>query len=103
MSGLFNPSAIQPFPPNGGAGGESLTADYVSHDLSIVDLDDIPVEQVITMEETQKNFAFVGHDALYAEVYDLFSGNRFLEAVLITESVKVSQKPIGIMTRWNFG
>jgi len=69
--------------------------------LSLVELDDIRIKQVLENEEKRKNYHFVAHDSRVDDVSHLFVSQEFLEAVLITQSGKESEALLGIATRWD--
>jgi predicted transcriptional regulator len=76
-------------------------AHHVTHRLSLVELDDVPVEQVLHNEEKRKTYQFVGRGSHVDDVRGLFSSNEILEAVFITERGKESENLLGIATRWD--
>ncbi len=76
-------------------------AHHVTTRLSLVELDEIPVKQVLQNEEKRKNYHFVARDTRVDDVSGLFKSQELLEAVLITASGKESEKLLGIATRWD--
>ena len=76
-------------------------AHHVVKTLSLVELDDIPVRQVLQNEEDRKNHQFVPRDMRVDDVTALFAKQALLEAVLITASGKQLEKLLGIATRWD--
>jgi predicted transcriptional regulator len=74
---------------------------HVVTNLSLVDLDDVPVAQVLKNEEERINFRFVARNMLVDDVRGLFACNVLLEAVLITAHGKESETLLGIGTRWD--
>jgi predicted transcriptional regulator len=76
-------------------------AHYVSKEMSIVELNDVPVRQVLAEEEKRPNFLFVARDKTVDEAKALFATKELLEAVLITHSGNRTEKLIGIITRWD--
>jgi predicted transcriptional regulator len=76
-------------------------AHHVTHRLSLVELDDVPVKQVLHNEEKRKTYHFVGRDTHLDDVRDLFSSHESLEAVFITANGKESEGLLGIATRWD--
>lgn len=76
-------------------------AHHVATKLSLIELDDVPVKQVLQNEETRNNYQFVAPDMRMDDVSGLFESQELLEAVLITASGKESAKLLGIVTRWD--
>jgi predicted transcriptional regulator len=76
-------------------------AHHVATQLSLVELDEVPVRQVLRNEEKRKNYQFVARDTLVDDVSGLFESQELLEAVLITASGRESEKLLGIATRWD--
>lgn len=76
-------------------------AHHVTHRLSLVELDDIPVKQVLHNEEKRKTYHFVSRDTHVDDVRWLFSSHEILEAVFITAGGKESEGLLGIATRWD--
>ncbi len=71
--------------------------------LSLVDFEDAKVRDLVSLEEHRTNTLFVSKDTTLAEAREKFRDNRFLEAVLITQSGRNSEKLLGLMTRWDLG
>jgi hypothetical protein len=67
----------------------------------LVELDDIPVKQVLHNEEKRKTFHFVSRDTHVDDVRGLFSSHEILEAAFITASGKESESLLGMATRWD--
>jgi len=71
----------------------------------IVSLKEVTVAEVLEFTEYKDNLAFLGREGTLLEVLDLFethdSTGRRLEAVVITNDGKSSQKPLGIVTHWD--
>lgn len=76
-------------------------AHHVTTKLSLIELDDIPVRQVLRSEEKRKNHHFVARNTRVDEVSGLFASHELLEAVLITETGTASEALLGIATRWD--
>lgn len=76
-------------------------AHHVVKTLSLVELDDIPVAQVLQNEEKRKNYQFVSREMLVDDIRALFAKQALLEAVLITASGKQAEKLLGVATRWD--
>ncbi len=74
---------------------------HVTNQLSLVELDDIPVKQVLHNEEKRKTFHFVSRDTHVDDVRGLFSSHEILEAAFITASGKESESLLGMATRWD--
>ena len=78
------------------AGSESYAAGcwvahHVTNQLSLVELDDVPVKQVLHTEEKRKTYHFVARDTHVDDVRGLFASHEILEAVFITASGKESE------------
>ena len=76
-------------------------ARHVSTELSLVELEDISVKEVLRNEEKRENYRFVRQDVRVDDVRGLFALHDLLEAVLITNSGKKSEPLLGIATRWD--
>jgi CBS domain-containing protein len=76
-------------------------AGHVVRTLSLVELDDIRVEQVLRNEEERRNYHFVPRDVRVDDVSALFAKQALLEAALITTNGKETEKLLGIATRWD--
>jgi predicted transcriptional regulator len=76
-------------------------AHHVTNNLSLVELDDIPVKQVLRNEEKRKTYHFVSRDTHVDDLRGLFSSDKILEAVFVTASGKESEGLLGIATRWD--
>ena len=76
-------------------------AHHVTNHLSLVELDEVPVKQVLRNEEKRKTYHFVARDTHVDDVRGLFSSNEILEAVFITAGGKESEGLLGIATRWD--
>ncbi len=76
-------------------------AHHVATELSLVDLEDVPVKGVLQSEEKRKNYHFVPRDMRVDDVKGLFALHELLEAVLITASGRESEALLGIATRWD--
>ncbi len=73
----------------------------VDKDLSLIDVDEVPVKEVLSQENEERNFRFVPRDMRVDDIRGLFSTQPVLEAVLVTASSKDSEALLGIATRWN--
>jgi predicted transcriptional regulator len=76
-------------------------AHHVVDTLSLVELDDIYIEDVLRSEEERKNHQFVPRSMLVDDVSASFASEASLEAVLITSNGKHTEKLLGIVTRWD--
>lgn len=76
-------------------------AHHVAKELSLVDLDEVPVTQVLSEEEKRPNWLFVSRDRTIDEVKAFFREKELLEAILITHNGKSTEQPMGIITRWD--
>ena len=76
-------------------------AHHVTKELSLVDLDEVPVKQVLPEEEKRPNWLFVARDRTVDEVKMHFREKELLEAVLITQTGNRTEQPLGIATRWD--
>jgi predicted transcriptional regulator len=76
-------------------------AHHVTTELSLVELGEVSVQEVLRSEEKRKNYDFVAREARVDEVVELFALEKLLEAVLITASGKESEALLGIATRWD--
>ena len=69
--------------------------------LSLVDFDDAKVRDLVNEEEERANVLHVSRDTTLAEAREMFRGNRFLEAVLITQNGRKTERLLGLMSRWD--
>jgi predicted transcriptional regulator len=76
-------------------------AHYVSDELAMVDLDEVPVKHVLKQEEKRPNSIFISRNMEVDKVKALFAEHELLEAVVITQNGKRSEKLLGIATRWD--
>jgi predicted transcriptional regulator len=76
-------------------------ARHVAKTLSLIELDDICVLQVLQSEEVRKNHQFVPGNVPVEEVSALFAKQALLEAVLVTANGKQTEELLGIATRWD--
>lgn len=77
-------------------------AKYVTTEMSLVELDDVPVKGVLKHEEDAKtNWAFVRGSESVDRVRQMFAESEGLEAVLITERGRQNEALVGIATRWD--
>ena len=76
-------------------------AQHVTTKLSLVELDDVAVKEVLKSEEARRNYHFVGRDFRVDDLRGLFVLQELLEAVLITASGKETEALLGIATRWD--
>jgi predicted transcriptional regulator len=76
-------------------------AHHVETSLSLVDLDDVSVKEVLSKEDDRKNYRFVARGMRVDDVSNLFATHALMEAVLITATGKESEGLLGIATRWD--
>lgn len=76
-------------------------AQHVSREISLIELDDIRVKQVLQAEEYRQNWQFVSREERVDEVTAIFAAKPLLEAVLITATGKETEALLGIVTRWD--
>jgi predicted transcriptional regulator len=77
-------------------------ARHVTREMSLVELEDAAVKDVLKQEEDPKtNWAFVPGRETVDRVRQLFADSEMLEAVLITERGRQNEELIGIATRWD--
>lgn len=76
-------------------------AEHVVKELSLVELDEVTVAEVISKEERCKNHLFVPPKTHVDDAAHKFRENEFLEAVLITTNGKETEPFIGIMNKWD--
>jgi len=69
--------------------------------MSLVELEDAKVRDLVSEEEKRNNVQFVSRQTSVAEVLEIFRNNGFLEAVLITENGQKAEKLLGMMSRWD--
>ena len=69
--------------------------------MTLVEFADVSVADLLAQEEIRDNVSFVSRRTTTQTAADKFFSHPFLEAILITESGKRSQKPLGIITRWD--
>ena len=62
-----------------------------------IDARSITVSEVMTEDTRRERIAFVARDALMDDVNDLYSGKKPLEAVIVTEHGRPSERPLGII------
>lgn len=71
------------------------------HVLTLVELEEVKVEQVLNREEMRKNDRFVSRATTAQDAENFFVQNPLLEALLITETGRSSEQLLGIVTRWD--
>ena len=84
-----------------------LTTNGIAHWLAqsglsvgLVDLD-TPVADVLAAQESEDNVRFVSRATPMDEAFELFAKHPQLRAVIITQSGKASEAPLGIITAWD--
>ncbi|MGA7630523.1 MAG: hypothetical protein WCB11_07130 [Terriglobales bacterium] len=73
----------------------------VAKTLSLIELDDICVLQVLQSDEVRKNHQFVPGNVPVDEVSALFAKQALQEALLVTANGKQTEELFGIATRWD--
>jgi predicted transcriptional regulator len=76
-------------------------AHHVATSLSLVELEDAHVGQVLENEGKIKNYHFTARDTRVDDLIGQFALHELLEVVLITADGKESQSLLGIVTRWD--
>jgi len=76
-------------------------AHHVDTKISLVELEDVSVREVLQNEEKRKTYHFVARDSRVDDVSNLFALHEALEAVFITTGGKKSESLLGIATRWD--
>lgn len=76
-------------------------AHHVATELSLIELDDVTVNQVLENKEPRTNYKFVPRDMRVDDLSLLFASHELLEAVLITWKGVEKEKLMGIATRWD--
>lgn len=76
-------------------------AHHVTCKLSLVELKEVSVKEVLENEEVRKNCSFVGKDTRVDGIVEQFASQEMLEAVLITSNGTESERLLGIVTRWD--
>ena len=76
-------------------------AHHVTVEISMVELDEVFVRDIIPEEKKRPNWYFVSREETVDTVCDLFAEKELLEAVLITQSGHPRESLLGIATRWD--
>lgn len=76
-------------------------AQHVNSSGSLVELVDHSVAEVLKDDRKSLNFKVVGREVPVDVVQDLFADHANLEAVIVTNSGKPSETPLGIATQWD--
>jgi len=76
-------------------------AHHVTTRLSLVELEDVPIGEVLENEGKIKNYHFTARDTRVDDLIGQFASHELLEVVLITANGKESQSLLGIVTRWD--
>jgi predicted transcriptional regulator len=76
-------------------------AQHVVTKLSLVEMEDVPVREVLRNEEERRTWYFVGREYRVDDLRGLFATHELLEAILITAQGKESEALLGIATRWD--
>jgi predicted transcriptional regulator len=76
-------------------------AKHVVDRLSLVDLEDVYVAELLHEEEQRNNCHFVDRNVAIELARKMFREQEMLEAILITENGQRTEPPLGIITRWD--
>jgi predicted transcriptional regulator len=76
-------------------------AHHVTNELSLIELDEVPVKTALREEENKRNFIFISRRVTVDMISELFVTRDLLEAALITNSGGRDEKLMGIVTRWD--
>lgn len=80
-------------------------AEHIASEMSLVDLEQEPVAEVLAREEgyfaKRRNYEFAPRDARAEDMVQRFHDNTYLESVLITATGDAHEKLLGIVTRWD--
>lgn len=80
-------------------------AEHIAKEMSLIDLEQEPVAEVLAREEgffaKRHNYEFAARDTRAEELVQRFHDNTYLESVLITASGEPREKLLGIVTRWD--
>jgi len=76
-------------------------AHHSVHVLTLVELEEVQIDQVLSREEQRKNDAFIARTTTAQDAENYFVQNPLLEALLITTAGKPGEKLLGIITRWD--
>lgn len=76
-------------------------AKHSTKEMTLIDLGEVNVKDVLSQEEQRKNCQFTPRSSTVLDAENLFAHNAMLEALLISETGKPSEKLIGIITRWD--
>jgi predicted transcriptional regulator len=69
--------------------------------MTLVELDEVTVKDLLIQEERRLNYKFVHRGLIILDAENFFVLNPLLEALLITENGKPNEKLMGIITRWD--
>ena len=76
-------------------------AKHVVDRLSLVDLEDVYVAELLREEEQRSNCHFVDRNMAVELARRMFREQEMLEAILITDNGQRAEPPLGIITRWD--
>ncbi len=76
-------------------------AQHVNSSGSLVELLDHSVSEVLNDDRKSRNFKLVGRQLPVDVVQDLFAEHANVEAVIVTNSGKSTEVPLGIATQWD--
>lgn len=76
-------------------------ARHVNREISLIELDEVFVKEILPEEEKRTNCRFVAKDVTCDDLRTAYFENEALEAILITDTGKKSESPLGMVTRWD--
>jgi predicted transcriptional regulator len=76
-------------------------AHHVTRKLSLVELEEVTVKEMLENEEVRKNYHFTPKNTRVDDIVGQFASEEMLEAVLITCNGTESERLLGIATRWD--
>jgi predicted transcriptional regulator len=76
-------------------------AHHVTTQISLVELNEVTVGEVIGNEEMRENYKFIARSTRVDDLVDQFASHKLLEAIMITANGKESEALLGIATRWD--
>lgn len=76
-------------------------ANHCTKVMTLVELGEVTVKDLLNQEEQRTNYHFVPRGATMLDAENFFIQNTLLEALLITEKGKQDEKLMGVITRWD--
>ncbi len=64
-------------------------------------IEETTIGGMLCFQETKDNVCFLPRAATVFEAQELFTKNRSLDAILITENINANASPLGIITLWD--